>query len=97
MYNGLRKAATKVVRRRSDRRSRYMDKDQSKETKNQALIPALTLIVLLSQTINYFRMRVPLCYYNKVPDELATLSILDSDQCPIELAHKASAVRYMYM
>jgi len=30
-----------------------MDKDQSKETKNQALITALILIVLLSQTIAF--------------------------------------------
>ena len=50
-----RKAATKVVRPRSDRGSRYSDDDRSEETEDQALISAITFlpkmtVVLSNQT-----------------------------------------------
>ena len=39
-----RKAATKVVRAKSDQGSRSTDKDQSEETIDQALISAITFL-----------------------------------------------------
>ena len=65
----LRKAATKVVRPRSDQRLKYTDDDHSKETEDRQLIPAITYfghidnsiaIVSQSQTV-VFRTRVWLC------------------------------------
>ena len=67
----LRKAATKVVRPRSDQGTqvKYTDDDRSKETEDRQLIPAITYfghidnsiaIVSQSQTV-VFDMRVWLC------------------------------------
>ena len=51
MHGGpsLLQAATKVMRARSDRGSRYTDKDRSEETKDRALISAI--IFLSTMTI----------------------------------------------
>ena len=77
-----RKADTKVVRPRSDRGSRYIYKDRSKGTEDQALIPAITF-----WSRRQFHNTKPVCsfsyksltlqdYNNKAPDdELATVLV----------------------